>query len=67
MTVVLVRDVKSGRIHKRYRDDGERALHARGREAGDTSGAFEVMTPAEVEAAAHEDFCPECFDHVRWP
>jgi hypothetical protein len=65
--VVLVRDVKTSRVHKRFRDDGDRALYARGAEADDTSGAFEVMTSAEVEAAAREDFCTRCFDHVAWP
>jgi hypothetical protein len=66
-TTVLVRDVKTGRIHKRFREDGVRGLFSHEAEAPDTSGAYAVMTQAEVEIAERDDFCRRCWPEAGTP
>ena len=56
-TTVLVRDIVTSRVHRRYRRDGERALYATEPEDTDTSGAFEVLTDAEAENVSPDDLC----------
>lgn len=66
MTVmVFVRDIVNRRVHKRYRNDGERALYAMEPEAPDSSGAYEVMTDAEIEAIEPGDLCRICFGEIE--
>jgi hypothetical protein len=60
-TTVFVRDVVNHRIHKRFRDDGTRGLYAHEAEALDTSGAYVVLTDAEMSEISPEDLCTRCF------
>lgn len=60
-TTVHVRDVKTGRVHKRFREDGQRGLFAFESEAKDTSGAFTILTDAEFEQVDAHALCPRCY------
>ncbi len=59
-TTVYVQDVKDHRVHRRYSEFGVRGL--RGREdEHDTSGAYIVLTDAEMERIPVEWLCRRCF------
>jgi hypothetical protein len=60
-TTVRVQDVKSGLVHKLYREDGVRGLRSSGDEH-DTSGAFIILTDAEAERVESDSLCRKC-----WP
>lgn len=60
-TTVYVQDVRDHRVHRRFRDEGDRALHSRGAEAPDTSGAFIVLTDGEMERVEYDRLCGDCF------
>lgn len=58
--VVNVQDVVDHRVHQRYQEPGVRGL--RGREdEHDTSGAYIVLTAAEMERIPPEWLCSRCF------
>lgn len=60
MNTVCVQDVVDHRVHKRYQEPGVRGL--RGREdEHDSSGAYIVLTDAEMERVPSEWLCPRCF------
>jgi hypothetical protein len=60
MNTVYVQDVKDHRVHRRYSETGVRGL--RGREdEHDTSGAYIVLTDAEMERIPPEWLCNNCF------
>lgn len=60
MNTVYVQDVTDHRVHKRYQEPGVRGL--RGREdEHDTSGAYIVLTDAEMGRIPDEWLCPRCF------
>ena len=61
ITTVYVRDVTTRRIHKRYRRDGDRALYAIEAEGPDTSGAYAVLTDAEMAEVDEDSLCSRCF------
>ncbi len=62
MTVeVRVQDVANGRVHRRFREDGDRSLYSTCEEP-DTSGAFIVLTDAEFEQVDAESLCRVCFE-----
>jgi hypothetical protein len=58
---VYVQDVKTGRVHKRFHEEGVRGLYAYEAETVDTSGAFAVLTQAEMERIPAEALCRRCF------
>ena len=60
MIEVLVRDVTNNRVHLRYRREGERALYSR-EDEHDSSGAYVVLTDAEVPEVEAGDLCRHCF------
>ena len=60
-TTVYVQDVTDHRVHRRFREDGERGLYAHGAEVPDTSGAYIVLTDAEMERVPAEWMCSRCF------
>lgn len=59
-TTVYVQDVKDHRVHKRLRQDGVHGLWGR-EDEHDTSGAYIVLTDAEMERIPDEWLCPRCF------
>lgn len=63
-TEVLVRDVVKRRVHVRYRREGVRGLWGHEDER-DTSGAYEVLTPAEAENVDPDELCTRCFGEGR--
>jgi hypothetical protein len=60
-TLVLVRDISNHRVHKRFREDGVRGLYSLEADNADSSGAFEVLTDAEVSEVASDNLCRRCF------
>lgn len=58
---VIVRDVSSGRVHKRFRVEGTRQLASFEGDNADTAGAYSVLTLAELENVEHADLCRRCF------
>lgn len=60
-TTVFVRDVTNRRVHKRYRHDGDRALYTTEVETPDSSGAYVVLTDAEMAEVEPDALCPRCF------
>lgn len=60
--VVYVQDVKTGTVHKRFRDAGSRSLYAEVEEAADTSGAFIVLTAPEMERVEADSLCRKCWE-----
>ena len=62
---VHVRDITNRRIHKRWRYEGRHGLYTSEPESPDTSGAYEVMTPAEVSEAEASDLCRICFAEIE--
>lgn len=62
---VTVRDASSGRVHRRYRTETGRLASLEECNA-DASGAFSVLTDAEVAAAKADDKCRHCFPSVTY-
>ena len=62
-TTVYVQDVRDHRVHKRLREDGVRGLYSR-EDEHDTSGAYIVLTAAEMERIPPEWLCSRCFAGV---
>jgi hypothetical protein len=60
-TLVLVRDISNHRVHKRFREEGVRGLYSHEADNADSSGAFEVLTDAEMSEIAPDDLCRRCF------
>ncbi len=58
---VLVRDRSSGRIHRRYRQEGSTALMAYEADNADEAGDFDLIEQAQVDAAPAEALCKRCF------
>lgn len=61
MTEVVVRDLSSGRYHKRYRSEGHIELASFEGCNADASGAFEIIEEAELADAPQEAKCKRCF------
>lgn len=61
-TTVYVQDVRTRKVHKRVREDGVRGLYAEALDEMDTSGAYIVLTDAEVERLEPESLCRRCFE-----
>lgn len=59
--VVHVRDVSSGRVHKRIRVEGSRVLASFEGDNADTAGAYSVLTAAELENVERDNLCRRCF------
>lgn len=60
-TIVYVQDVSNHRVHKRVREDGVRGLYSLEADNLDTSGAYRVLTAAEMERVEPGDLCRRCF------
>lgn len=58
---VHVRDTSSGRVHRRFLVKGTHNLASYEGDNADTSGAYSVMTPAELENVERSDLCRRCF------
>ena len=58
---VYVRDISNRRIHKRFREEGVREMWSLEADNLDSSGAFEVLTDAEIADISVEDLCRRCF------
>ncbi len=61
---VIIQDESSGRVHKRYRSEGSKALASHEADNADDAGSYVVLTPAEVEAIEADAFCQRCFPSV---
>lgn len=61
---VIVQDASSGRVHKRFRSEGSKALISYESDNADDAGAYAVLTPVEVEAIEADAFCQRCFPSV---
>jgi hypothetical protein len=59
--LVYVRDVSNQRVHIRFKRAGVRGLYSLEADNADSSGAYEVLTNAEVENISEEDKCLRCF------
>jgi hypothetical protein len=60
-TTVYVQDVSNRRVHKRIREDGVRGLYSLEADNLDTSGAYIVLTSAEMERVEPDQLCRRCF------
>ena len=60
-TIVIVRDRSSGRIHKRFRLDGQTELAAFEADNADEAGLADEITEAELADAPGEALCKRCF------
>lgn len=58
---VYVRDASSGRVHRRFREDGQKTLASYEACNADSAGAYSVLTDAELEATKADDLCGRCF------
>lgn len=65
--VVYVRDVSSGRVHKRIRVEGTHQLASFEGDNADTAGAYSVLTFAELERTERDDLCGRCFPEPEDP
>lgn len=59
--IVHVRDTSSGRVHKRIRVEGTHQLASFEGDNADSSGAYSVLTDAELENVERDDLCRRCF------
>ncbi len=64
---VMVRDLSSGRIHKRFRIQGQTELAAFEQDNSDEAGAAAIVTDADIADAPQEAFCRRCFAIVEAP
>lgn len=62
---VYVQDVSNRRVHKRFREEGVRGLYSLEADSLDTSGAYIVLTAAEMERVEPDDLCRRCFPTVE--
>jgi len=60
-TEVYVRDITNHHVHRRFRKEGVRGLYSLEADNADSSGAYEVLTDAEMVEVAPEDLCLRCF------
>lgn len=59
--IVHVRDVSSGRVHRRVRIAGSHQLASFEGDNADTAGAYSVLTDAELAEVERDDLCGRCF------
>lgn len=58
---VLVRDRSSGRIHRRYRQEGSTELLSYEADNADTAGDFDLISEEELAATPAHLICKRCF------
>ena len=61
VTVVNVRDVSSGRIHRRFSISGTTELASFESDNADDAGEVVVIYADELGKANNDDFCKRCF------
>jgi hypothetical protein len=64
-TTVFVRDIANHRVHKRFREEGVRGLYSHEADSPDSSGAYEVLTDAEMSDVAMDDLCRHCWPNME--
>jgi hypothetical protein len=64
-TIVYVRDISNHRVHKRFREEGVRGLYSHEADNADSSGAYEVLTDAEMSEVAKDDLCRRCWPNME--
>ena len=64
-TTVYVRDISNRCVHKRIKEDGVRGLYSLEADNADDSGAFEVLTDAEMSDVEKDDLCRRCWPSVE--
>jgi hypothetical protein len=58
---VIVQDVSSGRIHKRYRVEGQKELLSYEADNADEAGEAIELDRAAIGDTPHDAFCKRCF------
>lgn len=58
---IPVRDRSSGRIHKRFRQEGSVELASYEADNADEAGDFDLIDQATVDAAPSDALCKRCF------
>jgi hypothetical protein len=61
VTIVNVRDVSSGRIHRRFAIAGTKELASFESDNADDAGEVVVIHADELGKARNDDFCKRCF------
>ena len=59
--IVNVRDVSSGRIHRRFTINGTTELASFEADNADEAGEFVIIGSDELGKASREDFCKRCY------
>ena len=65
VTTVYVRDISNQRVHKRFKEDGVRGLYSHESDNADSSGAYEVLTDAEMAEIEEGNLCRRCFPDIE--
>lgn len=58
---IIVRDLSSGRIHKRFRQEGSTALLSYEADNADEAGEAAEISGVELDAAPAHLLCKRCF------
>ena len=61
VTTVHVRNTKTMRVHKRFREEGSLILASYEGDNADSTDHIEVLTDAEFERVEADDRCRRCF------
>jgi hypothetical protein len=63
-TIVNVRDISSGRIHRRFQIEGTKELAAFEADNADEAGEYALIWEDSLADAPTESFCKRCFPEL---